>query len=209
MSDHAETKRRAGSSNLVLDIKPLSSAMNIESGVADLIRKVMQRSVTANLAMHTYLGNLTSIIQPSSIAAHIEQQRRHKADVFGILEKQRIQRVAAVAKLTGSKAISPQMATGLTPVLREKLPSIAPIGSAGRVMNAAYQQAASRDMNADVQPPPAQRMPQFSAAAAIDSRQLSRALRELLDHQGRLPPSGATAFDPRLTPPWPGLKLPA
>jgi hypothetical protein len=210
VSDHAETKGRAGSSNQVLDIKPLSSAMNIESGMTALIRKVMQGNVAANLAMHTYLGDLTSITQPSSISAHIEQQRQHKTDVAGIAEKQRMQRVAAVAKLTGGKAISPQMATGLTPVLREKLPSIAPIGSAGRAVNAASEQASTRGLNADVQPPPdAHQLPQFSATANIDPRQLSRALRELLDNQGRLPPSGATAFDPRLTPAWAGLKLPA
>ncbi|MDE8348938.1 MAG: hypothetical protein POG74_05560 [Acidocella sp.] len=33
-------------------------------------------------------------------------------------------------------------------------------------------------------------------------------VREFLDHQARLPPSGATMFDPRLTPAWPGLKMP-
>jgi hypothetical protein len=43
---------------------------------------------------------------------------------------------------------------------------------------------------------------------AMDEPRMSRALMELLDRQGRLPPSGATGFDPRLTPAWAGQKLP-
>jgi hypothetical protein len=37
---------------------------------------------------------------------------------------------------------------------------------------------------------------------------LERALSEVFRRQSRLPPAGVTAFDPRLTPAWPGLKLP-
>ncbi|WP_284258302.1 hypothetical protein [Acidocella aquatica] len=37
---------------------------------------------------------------------------------------------------------------------------------------------------------------------------ISRAVNGYFMHQARLPPSGALAFDPRLTPAWAGLKLP-
>jgi hypothetical protein len=37
---------------------------------------------------------------------------------------------------------------------------------------------------------------------------LSRAMGDYFAHQARLPPSGAMAFDPRLTPAWTGLKIP-
>jgi hypothetical protein len=51
--------------------------------------------------------------------------------------------------------------------------------------------------------------PKVAAYGTVDQRQLGRALAELLDQQGRLPPSGATGFDTRLTPAWAGQKLPA
>jgi len=38
---------------------------------------------------------------------------------------------------------------------------------------------------------------------------LKLALQEYFDQQSRLPPNGATGFDPRLTPAWPALQLPA
>jgi hypothetical protein len=37
---------------------------------------------------------------------------------------------------------------------------------------------------------------------------ISRTMNDYFAHQARLPPSGAMAFDPRLTPAWAGLKLP-
>jgi hypothetical protein len=51
--------------------------------------------------------------------------------------------------------------------------------------------------------------PMAGADKKIDPRSLRGALEELLDRQSRLPPSGASAFDPLLTPAWPGLQLPA
>jgi hypothetical protein len=38
---------------------------------------------------------------------------------------------------------------------------------------------------------------------------LKLALQDYFDQQARLPPNGATGFDPRLTPAWPALQLPA
>jgi hypothetical protein len=46
------------------------------------------------------------------------------------------------------------------------------------------------------------------ASAAITQRQVKLALRDYFNAQARLPPSGATAFDPRLTPAWAGQKIP-
>jgi hypothetical protein len=45
-------------------------------------------------------------------------------------------------------------------------------------------------------------------STAARQRDLKRAVAEYFDRQARLPPSGGTAFDPRLTPAWPGLNLP-
>lgn len=41
-----------------------------------------------------------------------------------------------------------------------------------------------------------------------EGRDMSRAIDDYFARQARLPPSGAMAFDPRLTPTWAGLKLP-
>ncbi len=48
----------------------------------------------------------------------------------------------------------------------------------------------------------------FGSVPEIAQPQLARALDDYFALQARLPPSGATAFDPRLTPAWAGLKLP-
>lgn len=42
----------------------------------------------------------------------------------------------------------------------------------------------------------------------ISDQSISQALNEFFMHQARLPPSGGSAFDPRLTPVWAGVKLP-
>ncbi len=47
------------------------------------------------------------------------------------------------------------------------------------------------------------------AASAEHRKALKLALQEYFDQQSRLPPNGATGFDPRLTPAWPALQLPA
>ncbi len=38
--------------------------------------------------------------------------------------------------------------------------------------------------------------------------EIRQVVTDMLDRQTRLPPSGTTMFDPRLTPAWPGLKIP-
>jgi len=42
---------------------------------------------------------------------------------------------------------------------------------------------------------------------AIDKTALAQAMAEIFDQQARLPPSGATGFDPRLTPAWAGQMM--
>ncbi len=50
---------------------------------------------------------------------------------------------------------------------------------------------------------------EFTASNAMQQAQVEQALNNYWYQQSRLPPSGATAFDPRLTPAWAGMKLPA
>jgi hypothetical protein len=51
-------------------------------------------------------------------------------------------------------------------------------------------------------------IPGLSGNVTASSVELSQALEDYFTRQARLPPSGATAFDPRLTPAWAGVKLP-
>ena len=49
---------------------------------------------------------------------------------------------------------------------------------------------------------------EFAHSTPVQEWELEQALRDFFFQQSRLPPSGATAFDPRLTPEWAGVKLP-
>lgn len=51
--------------------------------------------------------------------------------------------------------------------------------------------------------------PTGSSTSRLEPGELRCALEDLLNRQARLPPSGGAGFDPRLTPAWPGLPLPA
>jgi hypothetical protein len=51
-------------------------------------------------------------------------------------------------------------------------------------------------------------VPGFEDGTVTSRKNLAHALDDYFNRQARLPPSGATAFDPRLTPVWAGLKLP-
>ena len=92
---------------------------------------------------------------------------------------------------------------------REPLPSVAPGGG---------KRLARRQDAVEVRrsPPAAgseSAMPRVTQGRAADvyedEQRLDRVLSDFFDRQSRLPPSGATGFDPRLSPAWPGLKLPA
>jgi hypothetical protein len=97
---------------------------------------------------------------------------------------------------------------GSTALARRALPSIAPTGTLttrrghhdvradrrGDVAQHVYD--GPRDMTAD-----------RSEERPVTESDVARMVRDCLDRQGRLPPSGATGFDPRLTPAWAGLKL--
>ena len=84
------------------------------------------------------------------------------------------------------------------------MPKGRPAGGAGQ-----ERHAESQDTQVAKDAARRRRSPDRRATAEVDDRGLSRALSDLLDQQARLPPSGATGFDPRLSPAWPGLKLPA
>jgi hypothetical protein len=47
----------------------------------------------------------------------------------------------------------------------------------------------------------------LAANGLSEKLMFKRYLAELLDEEARRPPSGATGFDPRLSPAWAGLKL--
>jgi len=48
---------------------------------------------------------------------------------------------------------------------------------------------------------------EFGGAAGVRGRALQKAVQAYFEIQARLPPSGATGFDPRVTPAWPGLQI--
>jgi hypothetical protein len=88
------------------------------------------------------------------------------------------------------------------------LPSVAPIRRDDEVRLATHNRAmhhSDTGLRTGNQPP----APIAGADKKIDQLALRGALEDLLERQGRLPPSGASAFDPLLTPAWPGLQLPA
>ena len=95
-----------------------------------------------------------------------------------------------------------------SPFWEREVPSIAPIGrrgvaeTSGETMIAHYDGIGEQGAHQHSKP-------EISAAQKLDPLKLRGALEDLLTRQARLPPSGATAFDPRVTPAWPGLQLPA
>jgi hypothetical protein len=91
---------------------------------------------------------------------------------------------------------------------REALPSIAPIGRRG-MAEASGERMIARYDEIGEQAARQHSKPDIPAAQKLDPLKLRSALQDLLTQQARLPPSGATAFDPRVTPAWPGLQLPA
>lgn len=91
---------------------------------------------------------------------------------------------------------------------KSPLPSVAPIRPDNGPQLAAQQPAAHHagdGLSAGGQRPASM----VGAEKNIEPWMLRGKLEDLLSHQARLPPSGATAFDPRVTPAWPGLQFPA
>jgi hypothetical protein len=89
---------------------------------------------------------------------------------------------------------------------RDALPSIAPVGRRGRG-NISAEQFSSHFLDPAMPPEKNYSEQTVGAEKKIDPRALRGALQELLERQGRLPPSGGAAFDGRLTPAWPGLQI--
>jgi hypothetical protein len=92
-------------------------------------------------------------------------------------------------------------------VNRPSMPVFAPTGSAGRYETRTAAQAKSLVQDANAEASPGPRRPDFVTGNAVDRRQFGQALTEYFDQQTRLPPSGTTGFDPRLTPAWAGQTM--
>jgi hypothetical protein len=90
--------------------------------------------------------------------------------------------------------------------LRGVLPSIAPV--AGRPVDMSTQRLIAHHSKAESLGDTENSIAARPAKQKIDYQSLRVALNDLLNAQARLPPAGPTAFDPRLTPAWAGLKLP-
>jgi len=137
----------------------------------------------------------TSLAQgrPGSLVNELQSALKHKM---------------SVAPWVAGTASSAPVFSRLSLSQHETLPSIAPISRRGRDDISTERLTSHRF---DPATPAAKKTsaPMAGADKKIDPRSLRGALEELLDRQSRLPPSGASAFDPLLTPAWPGLQLPA
>jgi hypothetical protein len=91
--------------------------------------------------------------------------------------------------------------------VEKSLPSIAPVSRSGG-QNRMEHYATERKWKAETDAESAITGPKTPGLNVVDQARLRNALADLLDREARLPPSGATGFDPRLSPAWPGLKLP-
>ncbi len=91
--------------------------------------------------------------------------------------------------------------------VEKPLPSVAPMGRSGG-QNRVENYARDRKWQAETYDGSAITEPKMPALTLVNKAHLSNALADLLNREARLPPSGATGFDPRLSPAWPGLKLP-
>jgi len=111
--------------------------------------------------------------------------------------------MAARTPWMASRARSESIFSRLAAKRQNTLPSIAPIGrrdgaidSDARLMPYHFGPADFAGHHQSAPSPP--------VTQKIDRQKLRGVLEDLLSHQARLPPSGATAFDPRLTPAWSG-----
>jgi hypothetical protein len=107
------------------------------------------------------------------------------------------------ARLRGASQGGPLTAM---PHAEKPFPRIAPMGRAGaqKRMDSAV---AERRWRAEFDLDSTGMGPRLPSHPVVSQARLSDALAELLNREARLPPSGTTGFDPRLSPAWPGLKL--
>jgi len=162
-------------------------------------------------------GGLPQTLAPRLGATFLGEVNRRKSKYTGLVQGRPGSLVSELQlSLKNKAAMTPWVAgaAGSAPVFsrlsetkRQTLPSIAPVSRRVRDEVSAEPLVAR---NADNGLPTAGQSaaPVLPAGQRIDQRQLRGALDELLSRQGRLPPSGGAAFDPLLTPAWPGLQLP-
>jgi hypothetical protein len=113
----------------------------------------------------------------------------------------------AMALWVAGAAASAPVFSRFSAIERRTLPSISPIGRRARDEVSA-EPLVARSAESAMPAAGQYAAPVLPAGQKIDQRRLRGALDELLSRQGRLPPSGGAAFDPLLTPAWPGLQLP-
>jgi hypothetical protein len=89
---------------------------------------------------------------------------------------------------------------------KPKMGSLAPIGAGRRIGGVAQHKPGTRLVPTHEEPDGARVLHPLPMAPTSDV-EFARRLDDVLSRQARLPPSGATGFDPRLTPAWAGLKL--
>jgi hypothetical protein len=145
--------------------------------------------------MQKHGGKYTALAhgQPGSLIPELRLAQKH---------------VKSIAHLAAGKASAAPVLSKFLVSRRDALPSIA---LAGRQTAAKISTEQLISHHSDPALPNGSRhsAPDLQAAQKIDSLKLRGALEELLGQQARLPPSGATAFDPRVSPAWPGMQLPA
>jgi hypothetical protein len=152
------------------------------------------RSYTINAMQRRLPGHRFSAGQAAKLSLALGWRDRQSGIDLGLAAKIRMRLLGR--SVTASRGYKPP------------LPSVAPIRRDDGTQLAAQQPAAHHagdDLSAGGQ----RQASMARAEKNVDPWVLRSALEELLGHQARLPPSGATAFDPRVTPAWPGLQLPA
>jgi len=163
-------------------------------------------------------GSLPQALAPQLVAAILAEVNRRELKDRSLAQGRpgslvnelqfAVKHKIAAAPWIGRTADSTPVFTRFSVVQRQTLPSIAPTGprarddiSTERFTSHHFDPAAAAERKYSA--------PIAGADKKIDPLALRGALEELLERQGRLPPSGASAFDPLLTPAWPGLQLPA
>ncbi len=91
---------------------------------------------------------------------------------------------------------------------RSHVISVAPVFSTDRASGQSAEAWPSRQILSEHAGLSVGKTKEISRPGPPTKNDVAALVREFLDRQARLPPSGATMFDPRLSPAWPGLKMP-
>lgn len=187
-----------GSTALMLwGLRPYASAMPA--------RPALAWSDYASAPAATKKGVLAcAVVASRSRRLVVSAMRGEKAWRSAELALQRRPAIAAAGETTGGL---PRAAARIARL--SALASVAPVRQRAEAGSLAPASAVKRTfVPTDAKATQAPRFAQRDTDAS-DDRGFRQKLRKFFDQEARLPPSGATGFDPRLSPAWPGLKLPA